>query len=151
MLMGNIYIALTMAIPFIFGNFVVSETLSLLAVVLALLGFIAGLAREIVKSVQDMEGDVKARSSKTLPVVIGKKRSLVVAVVLYLLFIPLSISPFLLGLQVSAVPAVLVGVADLIILLVCYNILTRQAFGFARNASLVAFILGMAGLFLASF
>ena len=151
MLMGNIYIGLTMAIPFIFGNFVVSETLSLLAVVLALLGFIAGLAREIVKSVQDMEGDVKARSSKTLPVVIGKKRSLVVAVVLYLLFIPLSISPFLLGLQVSAVPAVLVGVADLIILLVCYNILTRQAFGFARNASLVAFILGMAGLFLASF
>lgn len=150
MLMGNIYIALTMAIPFIFGNFVVSDTLSVLAVVLALLGFIAGLAREIVKSVQDMEGDVKARRSKTLPVVIGKKQSLVVAVVLYLLFIPLTVSPFFLGLCVSVLPAVLIAAADLTIVLVCYNILAHQAYKFARNASLLAFALGMAGLFLAS-
>jgi geranylgeranylglycerol-phosphate geranylgeranyltransferase len=151
MLMGNIYIALTMAIPFIFGNFVVSGTLSMLAVVLALLGFIAGLAREIVKSVQDMEGDVKARSSKTLPVVIGTKGSLAVAVLLYLAFIPLSISPFLLGLRVSALPVILVAGADLTILVLCYMIVARQDFRFARNASLVSFALGMVGLFLASF
>ncbi len=151
MLMGNIYIALTMAIPFIFGNFVVSETLSMLAVVLAFLGFIAGLAREIVKSVQDMEGDVKARRSKTLPVVIGTKGSLAVAVLLYLAFIPLSISPFLLGLRFSILPAILVAGADLTIVLLCYMIVARQDFRFARNASLVSFALGMAGLFLASF
>ncbi|MFN7991950.1 MAG: UbiA family prenyltransferase, partial [Candidatus Micrarchaeia archaeon] len=63
-LIGNMYIALTMAIPFIFGNFVVSDTLSLTAIVLAALGFVAGLAREIIKSVQDVEGDVKARGSR---------------------------------------------------------------------------------------
>ncbi len=149
-IMGNIYIALTMAIPFIFGNYVVSQTLSLLAVVLALLAFIAGLAREIVKSVQDMKGDVKARSSKTLPVVIGRKPSLAVAVLLYLLFIPLSASPFLLGLRISMLPVFLVAMADVIILVTCYNILARQAFGFARNMSLVAFAVGMIGLFLAA-
>jgi len=151
MLMGNVYIALTMAVPFIFGNFVVSEALSILAVVLALLGFIAGLAREIVKSVQDMEGDVKARRSKTLPVVIGAKGSLAIAVLLYLAFIPLSISPFLLGLRLSILPAILVAGADLMILVLCYMIIMRQDFRFARNASLAAFALGMLGLFLASF
>ena len=150
MLMGNIYIALTMAIPFIFGNFVVSENLSMLAVVLAVLGFVAGLAREIIKSVQDMEGDVKARKSKTLPVVIGTKGSLVAAVLLYLLFIPLSISPFFLGLSFSALPVVLIAAADLVILVLCYRILISHAYGFARNASLLAFGLGLLGLFLAS-
>jgi len=58
-LVGNAYIALTMAIPFLFGNYVVSGTLSPIILVLAVLGFVAGLAREVIKSVQDMEGDAQ--------------------------------------------------------------------------------------------
>lgn len=149
-LAGNAYIALTMAIPFIFGNFVVSTALAPANLALALLGFVAGLAREIIKSVQDMEGDVAARGSKTLPVVIGKKASLAVAVALYLLFVPLSALPFFMGLETAAVPVALVVAADALILLVCYRLATGSAFRFARDASLAAFALGMLGFLLAA-
>jgi geranylgeranylglycerol-phosphate geranylgeranyltransferase len=148
-LVGNIYIALTMAIPFIFGNFVVSQTLSQTAIVLASLGFVAGLAREIIKSVQDMEGDIRGRGSKTLPVIIGKKPSIYTSILLYLLFIPLTAAPFLFGLEFSVLPAILVILADVLILAICYKI-TKDDFKFARNVSLLSFLLGMLGLWLAA-
>ncbi|VVC03332.1 Digeranylgeranylglyceryl phosphate synthase [Candidatus Bilamarchaeum dharawalense] len=148
-LVGNIYIALTMALPFIFGNFVVSNSLTTMAIVLALLGFVAGLAREIIKSVQDMEGDRKARGSKTLPIVIGKKPAMAIAIILYLLFIPLSAAPFLFGLKFNLIAASLIVLADIIIVFICYKT-TNNKLKFARDMSLVSFLLGMSGLFLAS-
>lgn len=146
-LVGNIYIALTMAIPFIFGNFVVSDALSPVVVILALLGFVAGVAREIVKSVQDMEGDVKVRGSKTLPVIIGKTPSLVIAIGLYLIFILLSTTPFFFGLEFSVLGLGLIVLADVLILAICYKII-KNDFSFARNASMGAFFLGMLGFLL---
>lgn len=150
-LVGNIYIALTMAIPFVFGNFVVSPSLSPVALVLAVLGFVAGLAREIIKSVQDMEGDIKGRKSKTLPVVIGKRYSLFLAVILYLLFIPLSALPFTMGLKLNLF-AIFVGIADGIVVFIAYRIYTRpeESYSVARNASLAAFFLGMMGILLSA-
>ncbi len=151
-LAGNAYIALTMAIPFVFGNFAVSPVLSPVVQVLAILGFVAGLAREIVKSAQDMEGDVKARNSKTLPVVIGRKRALAVAIGLYLSFIPLTAVPFAMGLEAGPLQVTFIGAADALILAMCYLIARKpkDAYGFARNASLAAFMLGMVGIFLAA-
>ncbi len=142
-LVGNLYIATTMAIPFIFGNLVISEIKATI-IVLALLGFIAGLAREIIKSVQDMEGDRKARASRTLPIVIGEKAALIVAVILDLIFIPLSFIP-LIGVA-SIFPWILVGIANLLIVVICYKLITKKDFKFARNISLVVFVLGMIGI-----
>ncbi len=144
-LVGNMYIALTMAIPFLFGNFVVSESLSSSAIVLAALGFVAGLAREIIKSVQDVEGDKEARGSRTLPVIIGKDASSLVAVALYLLFLPLTAAPFALGLAAAPVPLALVAIADILIIAICYKVLKKD-YRFARNASLAAFFVGMLGI-----
>lgn len=90
-LLGNAYIGLTMSIPFIFGNFVISENLNSMVLLLAMLAFFAGFGREIVKSVQDMEGDKKARKSKTFPLIFGKKPALILASVSYLLFLILTI------------------------------------------------------------
>jgi geranylgeranylglycerol-phosphate geranylgeranyltransferase len=148
-LVGNAYIALTMAIPFIFGNFVVAPALTQITLILALLGFVAGLAREIIKSAQDMEGDRKARGSKTLPIIIGERNAVWAAVGLYLLFIGLTTLPFVQGLPAAAAPVSLVAVADAIILIICYKSV-RGEYGFARNASLVAFMLGMIGIMAAT-
>jgi len=151
-LIGNAYIALTMAIPFLFGNFVVSGNLSPVVVLLAALGFVAGLAREIVKSAQDMEGDITARGSKTVPVVIGKKASLALAAMLYVLFIPLSAAPFVVGLHFGILAGILIAAADLLVLAIVFRILTspERSYGFARNASLAAFALGLAGVLAAA-
>ncbi|MEW6722144.1 MAG: UbiA family prenyltransferase [Candidatus Micrarchaeota archaeon] len=148
-LIGNSYIALTMAIPFIFGNFVVSETLSPIALALAAMGFVAGLAREIVKSVQDMEGDMLARGSKTLPVIIGKRPAEVLASLLYLAFVPLSFSPFFLGMPFTAIALALIGAGDALILLGVFGVLAKGDYKKARNYSLYAFMLGMAGFLVA--
>ncbi len=151
-LVGNIYIGLSMAIPFIFGNFVVSQSLSPLALILALLAFVAGLAREIIKSAQDMEGDKAARGSKTLPILIGKKNAVLVAVLLYLFFIPLSALPFSSGLRVSLLPLVLITAADLLILAIVFKLITAPdaSFRFARKMSLFAFLIGLSGLLVAA-
>lgn len=148
-LLGNVFIGLTMAIPFIFGNYVVSTELSSLAVILAALGFVAGVAREIIKSVQDMEGDVKARGSKTIPVIIGKKPATYLALLLYLLFIPLTILPFVSGLAPDGISTFLVAFADAMILSICYKALGED-YKFARNASLIAFFVGMLGILVAA-
>jgi geranylgeranylglycerol-phosphate geranylgeranyltransferase len=146
---GNAYIALTMAIPFIFGNYVVSPgSLAPIAVVLGCLGFVAGFAREIIKSVQDMEGDIKARGSKTLPVMIGKRPALFVALLSYLAFIPLSAVPFVSGLSATIPAMILVASGDILILTIC-GCAWRGDYRFARNASLAAFALGMLGIMLA--
>jgi len=153
-LIGNLYIALTMAIPFIFGNFVVSDTLPQLAIVLALLGFVSGLAREITKSVQDMEGDKAARKSRTLPMVIGAKPSIYTASILYLLFIPLSLFPFTKGLKLSFFSVALVALAECAILFCVYSMLKDmddpKSLKKARNISLVALFIGLLGLLFAA-
>jgi geranylgeranylglycerol-phosphate geranylgeranyltransferase len=146
---GNVFIGTTMAIPFIFGNYVVSAELSPVALVLAMLGFVAGVAREIIKSVQDMEGDVKARGSRTIPVIIGKRPAVYAAVFLYLLFIPLTALPFTNGLEPVAAAVFLVAAADVMILFVCYKSIVGN-YKFARNASLAAFFIGMLGIMLAA-
>jgi len=100
-LIGNIYIAASMAIPFLFGSLVVSPGISSYIWAIALVAFVAGLGREIIKSAEDMEGDVKHRNARTLPVVIGKKNALLVAAALYALLVPFSLSPFALGLRAN--------------------------------------------------
>ncbi len=151
-LVGNIYIGFTMAIPFIFGNFVYSGVLLPIALALSALGFVAGLAREIIKSVQDMEGDLKARGSKTIPIVIGEVPSLALASALYLLFIPLSALPFIMGLPQKMPALALVAIADSLILGIVFRISTQgaRACGFAKSASLVAFFIGLIGLLVAA-
>lgn len=150
-LVGNIYIALSMAIPFIFGNFVISETFIPLCGILAVIGFVAGLGREIIKTVQDVEGDQKARKSKTLPILIGSRNALYIGIFLYILFIPLSIIPFFGYLKFSLISGILVLLANSLILISCFKLYkeeSRQNFKLARNYSLIAFVLGLVGILL---
>lgn len=93
-LVGNAYIAASMAIALVYGNFVVSSRLTDAVLVISLVAFLAGLAREIVKTVQDMEGDRKARKANTLPFVVGVEKCLALSLAFYALAIALSVSVF---------------------------------------------------------
>ena len=100
-LVGNIYIAASMAIPFLFGSLVVAPEIYARIWAIALVAFVAGLGREIIKSAEDMEGDVLHRNARTLPVVIGRKNSLLLSALLYAVLVPLSLTPFALGLRAN--------------------------------------------------
>ncbi|MEM4295426.1 MAG: UbiA family prenyltransferase [Candidatus Anstonellales archaeon] len=87
-IVGNIYIAFTMAAPFLYASIATNRFNNALMLI-SISSFLIGLAREIIKTVQDYEGDVKARKSKTLPFYIGKKNSMNLAsFILLLFFIP---------------------------------------------------------------
>lgn len=83
-LIGNSIIAASMAIVFIFTEVALAGTISQLTLLLCAASFLSGLGREIQKTVQDVEGDVLARKSMTLPVLIGKWPSLHLSLVLVL-------------------------------------------------------------------
>ena len=152
-LVGNIFIATTMAIPFIFGAYVYTDSPPEVLWDIALLGFIAGLAREIVKSVEDMEGDREARKSKTLPILIGKGPSLFISSMLFLLFIPLTIVPYMMDLSIHFASGFFLFIADIsILILALYLLYAREdkTFSMTRKYSLAALFCGLISLLLAS-
>jgi geranylgeranylglycerol-phosphate geranylgeranyltransferase len=101
-LVGNFYIAYIMAIPFIFGGATVLGnnafsfgTINPAIYIVALIAFLAGAGREIMKDVMDFEGDQK-KGVKSFPRYIGIRASNGIAAVFYILAIALSFMPFFL-------------------------------------------------------
>ncbi len=98
-LLGNFYIAYTMAIPFIFGGVAVieKEVLSFdippVILIIACIAFLTGVGREIMKDVMDYKGDVE-KGVKSFPRYIGVRASSGVAAVFYIFAIALSFFPF---------------------------------------------------------
>jgi len=89
-LIGNIIISFLVALIFIYGS--LSVKFSFLVLIFAFMAFLANLSREIIKDVEDMEGDIDRR---TLPMKIGKKLSTVFASVFLLIAITISPIPYL--------------------------------------------------------
>ncbi len=93
-LVGNAYIAFSMAVPFIFGDLVVSQGIPMSIVLISLVIFLSGLAREIHGMIRDHEGDVRARHTRNLVRYVGVKRSAQFALILYVEAIAISIFLF---------------------------------------------------------
>jgi len=153
LLVGNIYVALTMAIPFIFGNLVITQSVSSTTLVIAAIAFFTGLGREIIGTVRDMEGDRIARRAATLPMVVGNHLALVLATIFLGIAILLSAVPFLFLATYRNNPNYFVPViiTDVLLLYVAIKVtsdshgslsqsrnLTLAALGFG----LIAFLLG---------
>lgn len=98
-LVGNFYIAYVMAIPFIFGGVAVAAKDTLFfeippaIYIIALIAFLAGSGREIMKDVMDFEGD-KEKGVKSFPKYIGPRGSNILAAFFYIIAIALSFLPF---------------------------------------------------------
>jgi geranylgeranylglycerol-phosphate geranylgeranyltransferase len=75
-LIGNMSISFLTGLSFVFGGVVVGELM--ISIYLGVFAFLMTMAREIVKDMEDMEGD-KAEGATTLPIVYGKKVSAYVA------------------------------------------------------------------------
>jgi geranylgeranylglycerol-phosphate geranylgeranyltransferase len=93
-IIGNLYIAYIMAVPFLFGASVVSPTIPIAVWFLACIAFLAGVGREIMKDVMDMAGD-RSQGVKSLPIYIGERRANRVTAAFYLIAVLLSFVPFL--------------------------------------------------------
>ena len=98
-LLGNFFIAYIMAIPFIFGGAavleesVISLNISPPIFIIAIIAFLTGVGREIMKDVMDFEGD-KEKGVKSFPKYIGMRASNVIAALFYIIAIMLSFIPY---------------------------------------------------------
>ncbi|MCX8197579.1 MAG: UbiA family prenyltransferase [Candidatus Micrarchaeota archaeon] len=145
---GNAYIAASMAVPFVFGDLVVSSQPSESMLAIASVAFFAGFGREIAKSIEDAEGDAAFRKSKTLPVVLGKAASAKLAAGSYAAAVLLSPLPFALGLKANTLSLGMVAIAAISFAYLAKSLLEKldkESLESSRKASLLSLAIGLAG------
>ncbi len=152
-MLGNLYIAFSMAIPFIYGNYVVSPYLHLSIILVSIMIFLSGVAREIHGTVRDLKGDV-LRKVVSLPRAIGKQNASIVALALYVVAVLISlylfayVAPF----SFNVAYLILVALTDVILIYVSVGYLAKKTAGFygsARNLSLIAMALALLAILIA--
>jgi geranylgeranylglycerol-phosphate geranylgeranyltransferase len=162
-LVGNFYIAYIMAIPFIFGGATVLgnnafsfETINPAIYIVALIAFLAGAGREIMKDVMDFEGDL-TKGVKSFPRYIGIRASNGIAAVFYLLAIALSFMPFFLqgfGVYYQNITYfILVFITDTMLLSTSLQLVIKKQpnMKFHRKYTLVAIFIGLLAFLVGAF
>ncbi|MEM2935306.1 MAG: UbiA family prenyltransferase [Candidatus Thermoplasmatota archaeon] len=97
---GNFYIAFIMSIPFIFGALAYSEEISKIIIFFAILAFLSGLGREIMKDIMDFYGDME-RNTKSFPLYIGEKASRYLSSLLFISSSVVALIPFFIEIEAS--------------------------------------------------
>lgn len=84
-LIGNITVGFMTGFGFVFGGFTLNNpTIILTSLYLGFFAFVMTTARELVKDIEDMEGD-KTEGAKTLPILYGEKITAALAVILIII------------------------------------------------------------------
>jgi geranylgeranylglycerol-phosphate geranylgeranyltransferase len=147
---GNAYIALTMAVPFVYGSLAVVNDVPASVLLLSSIAFVSGLAREIMITTRDVIGDKAGRGSKTVPMLIGVRNSLYLSSLLYLAGIALSAIPYLYidtykGNPLYLVPVIIADAMLAYIALYLIKETSKEFLKFGRNLSLLAMFIALLG------
>lgn len=143
---GNLSVSYLAGSTFLFGGSAYGLKGIEVTSVLFLLSMLATLGREIVKAIEDIEGDRK-EGAMTLPVIIGERSSAYIASIIGILGIVLSPVPYITGLF-NENYLLVVGIADVFFLYAVYLILknnpssSSKYFKVAMFFGLLAFIAG---------
>jgi len=129
-LLGNLFVGLNIAIPFIYGGFAVAHPTWVVAI-FALLALLSGVGREIVKGITDVAGD-RSRGVKSIAATKGNPTAAKYGAACFVSAVALSSLPLLLGL-VSFYYVPLVVVCDIGFLLTTYSILSSPTPGSAKR------------------
>ncbi len=152
---GNIYVAFTMAAPFIFGSLLTTGGLKSTPLLFSFMAFLAGLGREVMKDVLDIRGDAMLGVA-SIPQLVGRGKSLKLAAVLNIMAILLSPLPLLLPSSpcyLDALYGVPVSVTDLILFYIAVLLFKGagdDALKALRKLSLLAFSMALIGFLLGS-
>ncbi|MBC7114204.1 MAG: UbiA family prenyltransferase [Archaeoglobi archaeon] len=145
---GNLYIAFSMAVPFLFGGLItLSVTKSLL--ILFLMAFIAGFGREVMKGIMDVEGDA-LRNVRSVARVMGINSAKKISAFSYLLAVLLSPVPFFLPGAYSRDLLYIIFIipADALFLKAAFELVKKEGIEFIRKLrkeTLYAILLGLIG------
>lgn len=126
-LLGNSLVALSLAIPYIYGAIAIGHFAINLGYLLALTSFMAGLGREVLKGIVDVEGD-KVRKIRTIAISYGKQTARTVSAGFFLVAVGSSFLPLILDLLGRAVIvySILIGLTDILFMYLAYRVLTSK-------------------------
>jgi len=93
-LLGNIAVSLSSALAFIFGGMAVGRLEA--TIYPAVFGFLFHFGREIIKDIQDMEGD-KKENAATFPIKYGIRNSLILTILIFSILILVTVIPYIVG------------------------------------------------------
>lgn len=110
-LLGNFLVSICVAVPFIYGGFVVGKGFEMAIMLFVVMAFLSNTGREITKGIVDIEGD-RSQNIRTVAITYGEKTAAAIASILFILAVILSPLPLLLNL-VSSLFIPLVTVADI--------------------------------------
>jgi len=88
-LFGNLFVSSSVAITIILGGIVVGDPWNTAVLLFSLMVFLFNLGEEIAADAMDLEGD-KKRNSKSLAIIIGRKKAINISFSLFIIFIILS-------------------------------------------------------------
>lgn len=147
---GNLSVSYLTGSTFLFGGSVYGIKGIEYTLVLFFLSMLTTLAREIVKAIEDIQGDRKNKAS-TLPVCIGERASSYIASIIGITAIALSPLPYITKIFNESY-LIVVGLADVFFLYAVYLILrmrpkaSSRYFKIAMFLGLIAFISGSVSL-----
>jgi geranylgeranylglycerol-phosphate geranylgeranyltransferase len=153
-LAGNMVIAALGGLTFMTGGFAIDSFMALTLpgpLIPAVYAFFFHMVREIIKDVEDIEGDRRV-GIKTLPQVIGVRNSLSLALLLFLILVILTYLPILAGWFGSYYKIITVYIIDLPLLLLLIFIWGNPTAPMLRIGSLslkAGMVLGIVALILA--
>jgi len=144
---GNISVALSMTIPFIYGGILVGKGLNLLLDMMALTAFLAGVGREVIKGITDVEGDA-IRNVKSIARTKGVQAASRLGGLLFLMAVLTSQVPTLMG-SVGLPYLAVIGTTDAIfIFLAAYIIADSRRAMVVKRVALFGMLLGLIGFIL---
>jgi geranylgeranylglycerol-phosphate geranylgeranyltransferase len=162
-LIGNFYIAYIMAIPFIFGGATVVDyySVSFLEInpaiyTIALIAFIAGSGREMMKDVMDFKGD-KKEGVKSFPRYIGTRNSNIISGIFYIIAVLLSFIPYLLKsftlYYQNLTYLIIVLLTDIILVYTSLQLIFNKSpnMKLFRKISLIAIFIGLIAFLVSAF
>jgi len=146
---GNALVAYLVGSTFLFGAAAIDGGEIGPAIVLFVLAAIATLTREIIKDVEDIEGD-REEGLHTLPIAIGERRSLTIAAVLLVAAVVASPVPYLRA-EFGVAYLLVVAPADAIMLIAAYESFENPTAGqshlkYGMFLAALAFIVGRVAL-----
>ena len=93
---GNLMVSGCVAVPFLYGAFMVGVFPKPILLIFAFMAFLSNTGREIIKGIADIEGD-KLRNIQTLAIKLNPKKAAYIASVFYVLAVGLSVLPPMMG------------------------------------------------------
>jgi geranylgeranylglycerol-phosphate geranylgeranyltransferase len=135
---GNLTVSYLTGSTFLFGGAAYGGKGIQVTLILFFLSMLATFAREIVKTIEDIEGD-KLDGASTLPINIGETRAAYVACAFGLLAVFLSPLPYFMGLF-NEYYLVVVGIADIVFLYAMVQILRKNPAGSSKYFKMAMFL-----------